>query len=120
MLAKWSWGASGVLVSETWLTTGLPQLDGHRYDGGDAVLARIALFPHVGQQRWPIQIPWNVITFAQDVNELCTLLPRLLENLDVLIIRKQGVRDSSTYKDFHVRKSKVLRLRFQDCSQWPH
>ena len=55
MPAKWSWGASGVLVSETWLTTGLPQLDGHRYDGGDAVLARIALFPHVGQQRWLLE-----------------------------------------------------------------
>ena len=54
----------------------------------------------------------NVITFAQDVNELCTSLPRLPENLDVLIIRKRGVRDSSTYKDFRVRKSKVLRLLY--------
>ena len=54
----------------------------------------------------------NVITFAQDVNELCTLLPCLPENLDVLIIQKRGMRDPSTYKDFCVQKSKVLRLLY--------
>lgn len=52
----------------------------------------------------------NVITFAQDLNNLCMSLPRLPEQLDVLIIRKPGTRDPSTYKDFRVRKSKVLRL----------
>ena len=52
----------------------------------------------------------NVITFAQDLNNLCKSLPRLPEELDVLIIQKPGARDPSTYKDFRVRKSKVLRL----------
>ena len=52
----------------------------------------------------------NVITFAQDLNNLCKSLPRLPEELDVLIVRKPGARDPSTYKDFRVRKSKVLRL----------
>lgn len=52
----------------------------------------------------------NVITFAQDLKGLCTSLPRLPEDLDVLLIRKPGARDPSTYKDFRVRKSKVLGL----------
>ena len=52
----------------------------------------------------------NVITFAQDINQLCLSLPRLPENLDVLVVRKPGARNPSTYKDFRVRKQKVLDL----------
>ena len=52
----------------------------------------------------------NVITFSQDLNNLCMSLPCLPEELNVLIIWKPGTRDSSTYKDFCVWKSKVLCL----------
>ena len=52
----------------------------------------------------------NVITFTQDLNNLCKSLPCLPEELDVLIVRKPGARDPSTYKDFCIRKFKVLRL----------
>ena len=52
----------------------------------------------------------NVITFSQDISHLCSTLPRLPEQLDILVIRKPGARDPSTYKDFRVRKHKVLRL----------
>lgn len=55
----------------------------------------------------------NVITFSQDIARLCTTLPRLPEELDVLIVRKAAAREPSTYKDFRVRKKKVLDfLRF--------
>jgi hypothetical protein len=52
----------------------------------------------------------NVITFSQDISHLCSTLPRLPEQLDVLVIRKPSARDPSTYKDFHIRKAKVLHL----------
>ena len=55
----------------------------------------------------------NVITFSQDITQLCVALPRLPEQLDVLVVRKPAARDPSTYKDFRVRKNKVLAfLRF--------
>jgi hypothetical protein len=54
----------------------------------------------------------NVITFSQDVTNLCTTLPRLPEDLDVLVVRKpiSAGAGSDTFKDFHVRKDKVFRL----------
>ena len=50
----------------------------------------------------------NVISFSQDISSLCTTLPRLPEDLDILVIRKPNVRDPSTYNDFRVRKQKVF------------
>ena len=44
----------------------------------------------------------NVITFPQDLASLCTTLPCLLEELDVLLVRKPDARDPIAYKDFHV------------------
>jgi hypothetical protein len=41
---------------------------------------------------------------------LYTTLPRLPEELDVLIVRKPDARNPSSYKDFRVRKRKVLQL----------
>ena len=52
----------------------------------------------------------NVITFSQDVSSLCTILPRIPEELDVLIIRKADSQTALSYKDFRVRKHKVLTL----------
>jgi hypothetical protein len=52
----------------------------------------------------------NVITFSQDISHLCTTLPRLPEQLDILVVRRTDCTDSSTYKDFRVRKDKVFRL----------
>ena len=52
----------------------------------------------------------NVISFSQDISTLCTTLPRLPEDLDVLIVKKQKARDPSSYNDFRVRKHKVYNL----------
>ena len=55
----------------------------------------------------------NVITFSQDITDLCVTLPRLPEELDVLVVRKPNARDPASYKDFRVRRRKVLAfLRF--------
>ena len=70
----------------------------------------------------------NVITFSQDIAPLCTTLPRLPEQLDVLVVWKPGARNPATYKDFRVRKDKVLGwlycgtrwwARAQAPSAWP-
>ena len=50
----------------------------------------------------------NVITFPQDLSLLCTTLPRLPQDLDVILIRKPDAKDPVAYKDFRVRKQKVL------------
>ena len=50
----------------------------------------------------------NIITFSQDIMQLCVALPQLPEQLDVLVIRKPAARDPSTYKDFCIWKNKVL------------
>jgi hypothetical protein len=54
----------------------------------------------------------NVITFSQDITNLCTTLPRLPEDLDILVIRKNlsTEADADAFKDFRVRKAKVYRL----------
>jgi hypothetical protein len=50
----------------------------------------------------------NVITFPQDIAPLCPTLPRLPKSLDVLLVRKPHARSPNGYKDFRVRKAKVL------------
>ena len=50
----------------------------------------------------------NVITFPQDIAPLCPTLPRLPKSLDVLLVRKPHARSPNDYKDFRVRKVKVL------------
>jgi Helitron helicase-like domain at N-terminus len=52
----------------------------------------------------------NVITFSQDISELCLTLPRLPEELDVLVVRRTDYTDSTAYRDFRVRKDKIFRL----------
>lgn len=52
----------------------------------------------------------NVTTISQDISELCTMLPRLLKQLDVLIVRKTDSMDRTAYKDFRICKDKVFRL----------
>ena len=58
----------------------------------------------------------NVITFPQDLAPLCTTLPHLPEELDVLLVRKPDARDPIAYKDFHVRKHKVLSFLHYLCT----
>ena len=58
----------------------------------------------------------NVITFPQDLAPLCTTLPCLPEELDVLLVWKPDARDSIAYKDFHVRKHKVLSFLHYLCA----
>ena len=52
----------------------------------------------------------NVISFSQDISNLCSVLPRLPEELDVLVVRKPDARDPSSYNDFRVRKQKIFAL----------
>ena len=52
----------------------------------------------------------NVISFSQDVSNLYCALPRLPEQLDILVVRKPDARNPATYKDFRVRKRKVFDL----------
>ena len=54
----------------------------------------------------------NVITFSQDITNLCTTLPRLPEDLDILLIQKHlsPDADADAFKDFCVHKDKVFRL----------
>ena len=54
----------------------------------------------------------NVITFSQDISNLCTTLPHLPEQLDILLVRKPDAKHPSFYKDFRVRKKKVFDLLF--------
>jgi hypothetical protein len=48
----------------------------------------------------------HIINFRQDVTEVATKLPRLPEETDIVIIRKEGV-DMSQHIDFIVRRAKV-------------
>ena len=54
----------------------------------------------------------NVISFSQNVTDLYSTLPRLPEQLDVLVVRKPDARNPASYKDFRVRKRKVFDLLF--------
>jgi hypothetical protein len=54
----------------------------------------------------------NVISFSQDVSNLYFTLPRLPEDLDVLVVRKPNARNPASYKDFRVRKKKVFDLLY--------
>ncbi|KAF8476446.1 hypothetical protein DFH94DRAFT_111658 [Russula ochroleuca] len=59
------------------------------------------LLPHAGERRRAGQkTHGNVITFSQDIAELCSTLPHLPERLDVIVVRKPGARD----QDFRVQK----------------
>ena len=49
----------------------------------------------------------NVINFPQDINEFTKRLPRHPSTLDVLVIRQQLANDSTAFRDFNVRQSKV-------------
>lgn len=50
----------------------------------------------------------NVINFPQDVQELAKKLPRHPSSLDVLVIRRQSASNSEAFRDFRVRRSKVV------------
>ena len=47
----------------------------------------------------------HVINMPQDVTELASSLPRLLSELDVIFVRKEGSQNS--HRDFRVRRSAV-------------
>jgi hypothetical protein len=48
----------------------------------------------------------HIVNFRQDITEMARKLPRLPEDTDVVIIRKENV-DMSHHVDFTVRRSKV-------------
>ena len=48
----------------------------------------------------------HIVNFRQDITEIATKLPRLPEDTDVVIIRKEDV-DMSSHVDFTVRREKV-------------
>ena len=49
----------------------------------------------------------NIINFPQDIKEFTKRLPRHPSTLDVLVIRRQSANDSTAFRDFNVRRSKV-------------
>ncbi|GAU99773.1 hypothetical protein RvY_10725 [Ramazzottius varieornatus] len=49
----------------------------------------------------------NVISFPQHVRGFVTNLPRNVRMLDIVIVRRTA-RDVEAYKDFHVRRDKIL------------
>src|SRR3954462_2624712 len=49
----------------------------------------------------------NVINFPQDIQEITNRLPRNPSTLDVLVVRRQLGNDSTSFRDFNVRRSKV-------------
>lgn len=52
----------------------------------------------------------NIINVGQDINEIAHLLPRIMSNLDVIVVRWNYLEQ---YRDFYVRKDKVLNaLKF--------
>ena len=49
----------------------------------------------------------HVVNLPQDITTFATSLPRLLKELDILTVRKDG--SDSTHRDFRVRKAVVLK-----------
>ena len=49
----------------------------------------------------------HVINLPQDIALFATSLPRLLSELDVIVVRKEGANQS--HRNFRVRRSIVLR-----------
>jgi len=50
----------------------------------------------------------NIINFPQDVQEFAARLPRDPSSLDLLIVRRYS-EDGSNFRDFHVRRGKVMQ-----------
>ena len=48
----------------------------------------------------------HIINFPQDVSTFVTSLPRNPNNIDIVVVRKEGT--NSTHKDFRVRRSRVF------------
>ena len=69
-----------------------------------AVIPMMALYqlPH-GQYGYR----GHIINLLQDIDSFARVLPRYPKDLDVIIIRKEGITAGS-HKDFRVRRSKVL------------
>ncbi|CAG8465557.1 7408_t:CDS:2 [Gigaspora margarita] len=50
----------------------------------------------------------NVVNFPQDMHEFVTRLPRSLSSLNTLVVRYH-VANRSTFRDFHVRREKIVQ-----------
>ena len=50
----------------------------------------------------------NVINFPQDVQEFTTKLPRDPSSLDVVVIRRQSASNLEAFREFKVRRAKVV------------
>ena len=75
------------------------------------LIARVSVFvPLVHLQKGQVGVRGHVCSFTQDVGEICTRLPRLPEDVNVVkIVRKfQGEDADIQSKAFMVRKQKVL------------
>jgi len=73
----------------------------------DMLIARVKSYMQV---RWTKgrQLCYNdhIINFHQDISEVATKLPRLPEETDIVIIRKEDV-ELNRHVDFIVRREKV-------------
>jgi NAD-dependent DNA ligase len=62
-----------------------------------------ALMRHQGRQ---LCYQDHIVNFRQDITEIATRLPRLPDDTDIVVIRKEDV-DLSRHVDFTVRRAKV-------------
>ena len=49
----------------------------------------------------------HIINLPQDIVSFATSLPRLANELDILLVRKEG--SDNTHRDFRVRRSVIIR-----------
>ncbi|CAG8792307.1 10618_t:CDS:2, partial [Gigaspora rosea] len=62
----------------------------------------------------------NVINFSQNVEEFITRLSRHPSSLNLLVIRWQSEKDSTAFRDFRVRRDKIIHaLSNNDTIKWP-
>eukprot|EP00919_Chromeraceae_sp_WS-2016_P012925 GHVR01030271.1.p1 GENE.GHVR01030271.1~~GHVR01030271.1.p1 ORF type:complete len:209 (+),score=15.34 GHVR01030271.1:560-1186(+) len=74
----------------------------------EMLIARVSLLILITRLRGGGQYSYSAhcIAFAQDVQTLCDRLPRLPQNLDIVVVRKPGTYNN--HRDFKVRRVKVL------------
>ena len=76
-------------------------------DRGNVNLQCFANHVPLSLASWQYAYSGHVINLPQDVASFVNTLPRLPNELDVIVVRKEG--DTESHHDFRVRRSVVLR-----------
>jgi len=84
----------------------VPEILSDMSDAEQMLIARLAPTVHVQLlKHGGIASKGHCIAFPQAVQELATILPRLLAEVDIIRVRRQG--KDGTHKDFWVRRHRV-------------